>query len=189
MAVQPQLRRLVSTTSQGLADCHAEQMVTIGGIITQHRSQLTKNGDRMAFLTVEDLYGTMEVIVFPETYRQSITHCESEEPLVIWGKVEGDSSDGRVIAQRLLPLREAASLGDFKRLMLNLSPDLDRTVFVQVRDLLQTSPGTCSVVLSLHFSDGERVVLRAADHLNIGPSMPLLASLEELLGLENVRVA
>jgi hypothetical protein len=45
------------------------------------------------------------------------------------------------------------------------------------------------VVLTLQFPDGERVLLRAAEHLNVAPSLALLAGLEELLGVENIRVA
>jgi DNA polymerase-3 subunit alpha len=189
MPVQPQLQRLVTTTSQGLADYHGEPLVTVGGIITQHRSQLTKNGERMAFLTLEDLYGSLEVIVFPETYRQSIAACESDEPLVVWGKVEGDGSEGRLIAQRILPLKDAVALGEFRRLTLTMSPQLDRTALLHVRDLLMASPGACHVVLALQFGDGERVLLRAAEHCNVAPSMGLLVELEDLLGAENVRLA
>ncbi len=191
MSVQPQLRRLTTLTSQSLADYQVEQMVTLGGLITQHRAQMTKNGDRMAFLTLEDLYGSVEVIVFPEAYRQSITACESDEPVVVWGKVkiEAEGGDSRLIAQRILPLKDAVALGDFRRLTLQVSPQHDRTTLQQVRDLLTTTPGSCSVVLSLSFPDGERVMLRATDRLNIAPSMALLAELEVLLGVENVRVA
>jgi DNA polymerase-3 subunit alpha len=158
-------------------------------MITQQRTQLTKNGDRMAFLTFEDLYGSFEVIVFPETYRRSLPWCESDEPLLVWGKVEGDGSDGRIIAQRLLPLQEAAALCEFRRLTLLLSPEFDRAALLQVRKLLADTPGDCSVVLALRFPDGEQVMLRAAEHLSVKPSLELLAGLESLLGLESVRVA
>ena len=191
MSVQPQLRRLTSVTSQSLADAQSEQMMALGGIITQHRAQLTKNGDRMAFLTLEDLYGSVEVIVFPEAYRQHIAACESDEPVVVWGKVkiEGEGGEGRLIAQRILPLKDAIALGEFRRLTLSLSPGHDRSTLQQVHDLLATAPGSCQVVLSLHVPDGERVMLRAAERLNIAPSMALLSGLEDLLGTENVRVA
>jgi DNA polymerase-3 subunit alpha len=189
MAVRQQLRRLTTSTSQSLMDCPGEQTVTVGGMITQQRTQLTKNGDRMAFLTLEDLYGTLEVIVFPETYRRSHSWCESDAPILVWGKVEGDGSDGRVIAQRILPLKEAAVFCEFRRLTLTVSPDLDRTALLQVRKLLASSPGECRVLLALRFPDGEQVMLRAAEHLNVKPSMELLAGLEALLGVEGVRVA
>ena len=189
LAAQQELRRLITVTSQELTDYHGEPTVTLGGIVTQHRSQLTKNGDRMAFLTLEDLHGSFEVIAFPEVYRQSITYCESEEPLLIWGKVEGDGSEGRLIAQRILPLKDAMALGEFQRLTLNVSPVLERTALLHLRDLLATSPGTCNVVLTVHFPDGERVRLRAADQLSVTPSTTLLAGLEAVLGVENVRVS
>src|SRR5262249_54979966 len=149
MAVQQQMRRLVSATSQSLVDFQGEQTVTVGGLITQHRAQLTKNGDRMAFLTLEDLYGSLEVIVFPETYRQSVAACESEEPVVVWGKAkaEGDGGETRIIAQRILLLKDAIALGEFRRLTLHVSPPHERTTLLHVHDLLAQAPGTCHVVL------------------------------------------
>jgi DNA polymerase-3 subunit alpha len=158
-------------------------------MVTQQRTQLTKNGERMAFLTLEDLYGSMEIIVFPETYRRSQQGCESGDPLLVWGKVEGDGSEGRLIAQRLVPLKEAEALGDFRRLTLTVPPALDRAALLQVRDLLAASPGACAVLLGLEFPDGERVMLQAADRLHVRPSMDLLTGLEDLLGVESVRLA
>lgn len=189
IAVQPQLRRLVTATSQTLAEMQGEHTVTVGGLITQHRVQMTKNGDRMAFLTLEDLYGSLEIIVFPETYRQSLAACESEEPVIIWGKSEGDGAEGRLIAQRLLPLKDAIACGDFRRLMLTVSPQHERATLTQVQALLAAAPGACNVLLHLHFPDGERVLLRATERLNVAPSLELLVGLEGLLGTENVRVA
>jgi DNA polymerase-3 subunit alpha len=164
-------------------------MVVVGGMVAQQRTQLTKNGERMAFLTLEDLYGNIEIIVFPEIYRRGLPWCESDEPLLIWGKIEGDGSEGRLIAQRLLPLKEAEAFHDFRRLTLTVSPELDRTALVHVRELLVASPGDCTVLLALEFPDGERVLLQAADRLNVRPSMDLLTELEGLLGVESVRVA
>jgi DNA polymerase-3 subunit alpha len=189
MAVQQQLRRLTSATSQTLADGSGERVVTIGGMITQRRTQLTKNGERMAFLTLEDLYGSTEVIVFPEAYRQSQDCCESDEPLLIWGKVESESSDGRIIAQRILPLGEADALREFRQLTLAVSPELNRSSLCQIRDVLAASQGDCQVVLAIQFADGENVLLRAAERLKVTPSMALLDALENLLGAESVQMA
>jgi hypothetical protein len=114
--------------------------------------------------------------------------CDSGAPLLIWGKVEGDGSEGRMIAQRILPLTEAEAWREFRRLTLAIPPKLDRTVLMQVRDVLIASPGDCTVLLVLEFPDGERVLLQAADRLNVRPSMELLTELEALLGVESVRL-
>lgn len=186
-AVQPQLQRLATATSQSLGE-HPGGEVTVGGVITQQRTQLTKKGDRMAFLTLEDLYGNIEVIVFPETYRQSVTWCESEEPLLIWGTVESDS-EGRIIAQRILPLQSEETWQQCRKVTLTLSPQIEQAVLIQIRDLLSTSPGEASVELALPFEDGEWVRLRAGQRLRVSPSRQLLDDLDQLLGAGNVRVA
>lgn len=189
MAVQTHLQRLATATSQTLSEMHSDQLITVGGVITQQRTQLTKKGDRMAFLTMEDLYGSIEVIVFPETYRQSMTWCESEEPLLVWGKVESDSGEGRLIAQRILPLQSEEAWRECKRLTLTVLPTLDYQVLRDVRALLEKWPGEAGVALTLPFEDGERVYLRANDQLSVAPSHELLDALDSLLGVGNVRVA
>ncbi len=188
-ALQTQLQRLTTATSQSLGEVSGDQLVTVGGLVTQQRTQLTKNGDRMAFLTLEDLAGSIEVIVFPETYRQSVTWCESEEPLLVWGKTEPEASEARVIAQRILPLRSEEAWQTFRQLTLTVSPQVEREVLLQVRDLLAASPGETGVRLTLPFEDGERVHLRANERFSVMPSHDLLDALDQLLGLGNVRVA
>ena len=190
ITVQSQLRRLVTATSQTLLEYQGEPTVTMGGLITQHRAQVTKKGDRMAFLTLEDLYGSVEVIVFPEAYGHNLSACESDEPVVVWGKakIEGEGGEARIIAQRILQLKDALALGEFRRLTLTVSPEHDRAKLEHVRDLLGQTPGACHIVLMLQFPDGERIALRAGEHLNVTPSLDLLGGLETLLGTENVRV-
>ena len=182
-------RRVVSTTSRELQEYQGGESVTVGGIVTQHRSQLTKKGDRMAFLTIEDLHGSFEVTVFPDLYRESAGACESDAPVIVRGKVESDGNSGRLVAQRIAPLKDAADLGDFRHLTLTLAGDLETDMLLKVRDRLAQAPGTCGVMLSLRFADGERMSLRAADRLNVAPSMNLLAELEGMLGANNVRLA
>ena len=103
--------------------------------------------------------------------------------------MEGDSSDGRLIAQRIAPLQDAATLGEFRHLTLTLACHLEQDTLLQVRDLLTQTPGTCGVMLALRFADGDKMNLRAANQFSVMPSMDLLARLEGLLGTDNVRVA
>ena len=189
MAVEQHLQRLTTANSQNLAELHSEPVVVVGGMVTQSRTQLTKKGDRMAFLTLEDLYGSIEIIVFPDAYQQSVKWCESEEPLLVWGKVEHDATAGRLIAQRILPLQADETWREFHRLTLTVLPQLERDVLLRIRDLLTASPGDSSVCLALPFDDDDRVLIRANERFNVTPSHQLLDALDELLGVGNVRVA
>ena len=189
MEVQDEWRRLVTTTSRELLEYQGGESVTVGGIVTQHRTQLTRKGDRMAFLTIEDLHGSFDVTVFPDAYRESAGACESDAPLVVRGKVENDGNAGRLLAQRIVPLKDAAHLGDFRHLTLTLAADVEPAMLLKVRDLLTQAPGACGVMLALRFADGDRMNLRAADQFSVTPSMSLLAQLEGMLGASNVRLA
>ncbi|GIX46570.1 MAG: hypothetical protein KatS3mg131_0781 [Candidatus Tectimicrobiota bacterium] len=188
LAVREPLRRLTTASSQTLAECRSEQLVIVGGLIAERRTQLTKNGERMAFLTLEDLEGSVELVVFPEVYRRCQEACESEAPVLVWGRVEAEG-ENRLIAQRLVPLHAAATQGAFRCLTLTLSPSLPRSHLERLREALTTAPGPCQVLLALQFADGERVVLRAGERYNVAPSMALLATLEELLGTQSVQVS
>lgn len=64
------LGALSTASTIGLKDCVDGGEVKLCGIIATAKPMLTKKGDRMAYLTVEDLHGTAEVIVFPDLLRQ-----------------------------------------------------------------------------------------------------------------------
>ncbi|MBR6344509.1 MAG: DNA polymerase III subunit alpha [Lachnospiraceae bacterium] len=89
--------------------CAAEDnaTVTIGGMITEIKTKYTKKNEAMCFLTIEDLYGTVEVVVFPRVYR-SFTHILTENARVaITGRVQFDGNkDGQLIASDVVPFDE-----------------------------------------------------------------------------------
>jgi DNA-directed DNA polymerase III PolC len=90
------------------------QSIRIAGIRQSiHRSQ-TQKGDWMAFLTIEDMDGTMDVILFPELYSRVVRNLffESNDPVVIEGKIDLDSeSDDPVLfAQRVWPLKKQTNI-------------------------------------------------------------------------------
>ncbi len=81
--------------------------VTIGGIITDKTVKSTKTNQLMAFVTVEDMYGTVEVIVFPRSYNDNRAKLEVDEKVFISGRVslEADAK-GRVILNRVITFDE-----------------------------------------------------------------------------------
>ena len=62
--------------------------LTIAGLIAEKKAILTKKGDRMAFVTIEDLSGKIECLVFPKVYAEYFELLESDEPIVIEGYVK-----------------------------------------------------------------------------------------------------
>ncbi|HNE05471.1 MAG TPA: hypothetical protein PLT08_13180, partial [Anaerolineales bacterium] len=68
--------------------------VTVAGVRQTSRRSRTAKGDMMLFLTIEDLQGTLDVILFPDVYRIAKSFLDSNPPLLITGVVEMDRERG-----------------------------------------------------------------------------------------------
>ncbi len=81
--------------------------VIIGGIITAKTVKFTKNNTAMAFVTIEDLIGSIEVIVFSKSYEKYGNLLMEDSKVFIEGRVSlEDAKDGRLICERVLPFSE-----------------------------------------------------------------------------------
>ena len=88
--------------SSGSPIVHDNENAVIGGIISDKKIKYTKNDQVMAFLTVEDLVGTVEVIVFPKTYEANAARLNADAKVFIEGRVSvEDDRDAKLIASKI----------------------------------------------------------------------------------------
>ena len=99
-SVLDRLSHLTIVPSSHLRDM-AGQKVIVAGVVTYVRPHITRKGDAMAFVALEDPFGTMEVIVFPRLWKQVQDLVVPEKVLVVWGRVDGESREPRLIADRI----------------------------------------------------------------------------------------
>jgi DNA polymerase-3 subunit alpha len=83
-----QLRDTVTHLCGEIGEDHHDQKVTVLGLVTAYRSTLTKKGDQMAFVTLEDIQGTVDVVVFPRTWKQTQAMWQRDKIVVVRGKVD-----------------------------------------------------------------------------------------------------
>ncbi|MCS6910957.1 MAG: OB-fold nucleic acid binding domain-containing protein, partial [Anaerolineales bacterium] len=78
------------------------QAVTLVGVVTNIRPHLTKKGDQMAFVTAEDLQGSLELVLFPKTWRSVQSWLAVEQIVAIYGKVDAGSGNSvKILVDRL----------------------------------------------------------------------------------------
>ena len=83
------------------------QTVTAGGIIAAVSNKVAKNGQPMAFVTLEDLFGTIEVIVFPRDYEKCRRYIAQGAKVLVKGRVKAEAdSDGKLFCQSMIPFDE-----------------------------------------------------------------------------------
>ncbi len=82
--------------------------VTVGGVITARRVIRTRNGSRMAFFTLEDLTGSVEVVAFSEVFGRAQELIEKDDvPVVVRGTLEKSEDAAKILADEVLPLASA----------------------------------------------------------------------------------
>jgi DNA polymerase-3 subunit alpha len=96
----------ISTTG-ALASHGPGARVRLFGLVMALKETVTKSGNRMAFLTLEDIEGTVEVTVFPEPFKSAAPALRSGQPVLVRGRID-DSDKGRVVLAEDVRLLETA---------------------------------------------------------------------------------
>lgn len=123
---------------------------TVAGIITKVQKILTKKGDEMAFLDLEDTSGTIEVVVFPGIYNQSKNLLENEKIIIVSGKLSDKDGEPKFLAddikefgQQTMPLREAS-------VTIRIPEAATDELFAQLKQLFESYPGDLAVNLMIN---------------------------------------
>jgi len=99
---------LVSTAdSSSISKMPDRDTVSMAGIVSSIREVMTKRKDTMAYVTFEDLKGSVSVIFFPDIYRATVDLLKGDEPLLIKGTIDVAEDNVKMIAQEVVPLASA----------------------------------------------------------------------------------
>lgn len=156
--------------------------VTVGGMITDKTVKYTKNNKTMAFITLEDLLGTVEIIVFPRDYEKYHHLLEMDSKVFVSGKVSAEEEkDSKLICEQII------SFDDVKR-ELWLQFETKETYEEQINDiweLLKASDGSDEVVL---YISSMKAIKRMGAAFTVHIDDTLLSALKEKLSEKNVKV-
>ena len=82
------------------------QHYVVGGLISNVTAKLTKNNQNMAFVTLEDLYGTVEIIVFPTIYQNVKPYLIEDQGIYVKGRASVSEESGKLIAEYIVPIEQ-----------------------------------------------------------------------------------
>lgn len=158
-----------------------QSRVTVGGMITAKTIKYTKTNKTMAFLTLEDLLGTVEVVVFPRDYEKNRSLLNTDEKVFITGRVSAEDDK----ASKLI----CESMTSFS--------DITKEIWIQFPDMASYQAGEQEMYRILRGSDGRdrvaiyvrspRSVKKLSENWAVNADAELLAALAEKFGSENVK--
>ncbi len=163
--------------------------VSIGGLVGKISRITTRKGESMAFVVIEDLEGSMEVVVFPAVLQKYRALVVEDAVVKIKGRLDVKEDEVKLIAQELTALKENAAAAPAPALYLKIGNDrLDKDLIGKIRQVLKAHPGDAEVFLRLN--DGDKLTtLRFSTDFRVAGSGPLIGELSGLLGDGSVTVA
>ena len=176
------LKSRVKVTTADLDELPDSQEVTLGVVVTDLKEKVSKKGGRLAILTVEDLAGSVEVLVFGELYERASPWLRQPSlPLWLRGTVVQEEKGLKLVAQEIAPLETALPAWP-ERLDLRLqTATLTREKLLALKDILARHPGP--VPAYLHFlNQGKEAVLALPPESGLTPSPELADEVNRLLG-------
>lgn len=154
--------------------------LTVSGLITSVQRKITKRGDPWATITLEDLDGAIEVLLFPSAYTLASTLLVEDQVVRVKGQLSRDKDQPELRAQEVTA--PDLNQGPTGPVVISLpSTRCTPPVVAQLRDVLGTHPGMTEVQLRL-LTRSSTKVLRLDDNLRVSPSPALFADLKQLLG-------
>ncbi len=154
----------------------------IGGMVTSKTVKTTRNNSMMAFITLEDLFGNVEVIIFPKDYEKYRSMLEPDQKIFIRGKVTVEEEKAaKLICQDIIPFDSIpqevwikySNLGDFQK---------DEQTLYQ---LLDQYDGNDSVII---FCEAEKCIKKLPKSRNVRAERDLIGQLIAIYKEENVRI-
>jgi len=156
--------------------------VTIGGFVSQINKITTKKGEPMAFVTIEDFEGSVEVVVFPTIYKQNEQLLQEDKVVFVQGKVDVKEDEVKVIANSVSSVDEAESLPKAQKATVYLKVpkmQLDRELVAKIKNVLKAYPGRSEVYLQL-LEPGRLTTLRLGEDLFVEANQELIKQLSQL---------
>jgi len=208
--IAAELARLADTQAVEVTSALQDTEVRVAGLVREVRRVVTRKGQIMAYATLEDLTGSVDIVLFPRTFEQTRLLFEPDKVVVVQGKVDARAGSTRATGAAPADLElegevETASLvADMawlwddpecvpvsRRQLVHVRiPSSDADLAERLEAVLARHPGTDDVVL--HVQVGSREVVVNADRYHVLAGPALVAEIDELVGaaatkLETIR--
>ncbi|MFW6082324.1 MAG: OB-fold nucleic acid binding domain-containing protein, partial [Desulfosalsimonas sp.] len=163
-----------------------QDIVRIGGIIKNIKTIMTKKGDPMAFVDIEDIHGAVEVTVFPKLYAAVQDLLAVDTPVFVQGQVQKNENSAKILADSLVRIDEAESRWAAS---LHIRVDTESVQEETLGDLLgvlQKYPGPCRGFLHVCIPAKTETVISLPEEMKLKAGVDLRQEVNSLLGYEAV---
>ncbi len=174
--------RYATATSDELPSLRDRETVSLCGIITAVKEISTKNGERMAFVTLEDLRGSVELIAFPDLYRSKMLYLIKDNPVLVRGYVDIGEDVVKLLLTDVQPLSDLQGKAEGGLEIALRAEALSEEVLRQIHTAAANFRGDVPLRLRLYVDRDRAIVIEAGERLHVKPAAEFIAQVENITG-------
>jgi DNA polymerase-3 subunit alpha len=183
---QEEIKKYTSEDTSTLSSLPNGSEVKICGLVNGLKEIVTKKGDRMAFLNLEDMKGFVEVILFPDVFKAALPYLRGGDPILVRGILDLSEDHTKIKGSEVRPFSEGPS-PSVKTLHLNIPLlSLTSSQLSDLKEIIMTHKGFHRVLL--HLVDGEReeTIMALDEQYTVDPSQEFQNRINNLFGFPSL---
>lgn len=180
------IEKFTNAAALSLHDLADGATVILGGLISGIKIIKTRKGDPMAFVSLEDMQGTVEIVVFSSLYTQVADLLIADNALLVQGKLQKDENTVKILADTVVPMDKAEETWTAD---IHIRLDMrrtDRELLVKLREMLKRHPGSCGAYLHLVDPDKVDATIGLPDTYQLKAGDKLKRDIDGLFGYDVV---
>ena len=181
------IEKFTNVDAISLKEVADKEAVRIGGTISSAKVIRTRKEELMGFATVEDLNGSVEVVVFPSVYAGCADLLTNDTAVLVQGTAQVEESGVKILADAIIPMEKAEETWTVEvRLMIDAA-GTDRDALQRVERTLKRYPGSCRGFVHICLADQAEAVVAMADDLRIRYCEAMTREVNAILGYNAVK--
>lgn len=174
------LSAFISGDLSKISEFENKSKVIAGGLISSSRELITKKGTRMAFAQIEDLSGSLELVIFPDTFSKYEDLLKQEKPVLVHGNFENDDRGQKIIVEKIELLE--LKFGKCKCMKLLIKKGMEEK-FSRLKQLLEENTGETSIEFHYQLEDlKQELVLDIKSPTGVTVNNTLLEGMQKIYG-------
>jgi len=177
---------LMTINLSQLEEMQHDSQVTIGGIVKDVKYHLTKSQEKMAFITVEDLEGVCDVVIFPKLFAQNVRHIEEDKIIIVKGRYNINEDRKSVVAEEIYDIAEALEkLTEY--IVIKINPvGMTKEKIAEIKQAVTINKGGIPLKFAIKREDKYEVILSASESFHVKPKVSLFKQVEDLIGEDKI---
>lgn len=181
-----QMEKYASVNADTIKDAANHGRVWFGGLIRSTKVIRTKKDELMAFATIEDLYGSVEVVIFPGVYSSISDLLVEDAPIFLRGELQKEEKNVKILVDKdpnaFIPMEKAEELWTATIHVHMDVETVNRDTFLELKQIFNSYKGDCKAFLHLVMEQKTETVIAVEENLGIKSCQALNRDVSALLG-------